>query len=188
MVIKKISVIGAGLMGSGIAQVCAQQNLKTVLIDTNNNNLIKGKSMIMKSLERISKKTGDSKMVEMAMGNISTATTVDSCRDSDLVVEAIVENLGVKHTLFKQLDLLVKEGGIFASNTSSLSIKEIAKVTKRGDKFVGLHFFNPVPQMKLVEIIRTQDTLDSVYNDVQDFVKLLNKVPVSCQDTPGYLY
>ena len=186
--IKQVSVIGAGLMGSGIVQIAAQNGFKTVMIDTSQDALNKGKGMIMKSLERISKKTNNPNLVDSTMLNITTATTIDATKDSDLVIEAIVENLDVKHKLFKGLDTLVKENGIFASNTSSLNIREIAKVTKRMDRFVGLHFFNPVPQMKLVEIIKLNETKNQVFDSVLEFSKKVGKTAVTCKDTPGFLF
>ena len=174
-------------MGSGIVQIAAQNGFKTVMIDTSSEALLKGKQQILKSLERISKKANDVTIVEKAMNNISTATTIDACNSSDLVIEAIVENLQVKHKLFKNLDLVTKHDAIFASNTSSLRIQDIAQVTNRMDKFVGLHFFNPVPQMKLVEIIKLKETLPQVFDNVVEFSKKVGKTPVTCKDTPGFI-
>jgi 3-hydroxyacyl-CoA dehydrogenase len=170
------------------------------VVDTSDEALKKGQAIITSSLKRVAKKKFDPATVANAeaqqndyinaiLANISHSTSAtDACKNTDLVVEAIVENLKVKQSLFRSLDEVAKEHTIFVSNTSSLPIADIAKVTDRRDRFGGLHFFNPVPQMKLVEVVRIPETKQQVYDDLMSFVKAIKKVPVSCKDTPGYVY
>ncbi|KAI8812504.1 hydroxyacyl-CoA dehydrogenase [Cladochytrium replicatum] len=192
--LSKIVVVGAGLMGSGIAQVSAQSNLQVTLVDVKPEFVEKGREMISTSLKRVAKKKFDGEpdkqggWVDDVMSRIKTSTdTTESAKDADLIIEAIVENLSAKRSLFKSLDEVAPKHTIFASNTSSLPIGDIADATSRRDRFAGLHFFNPVPQMKLVEIIRLQETSDEVFDSLVNFTKQLSKVPVSCKDTPGFI-
>ncbi|KAG1695318.1 Hydroxyacyl-coenzyme A dehydrogenase, mitochondrial [Nymphon striatum] len=192
--IKTITVIGGGLMGSGIAQVAAQTGHKVILVDQHTNILDASKARIQKSATRIAKKKypdnpeeGD-KFVKTLVGNISTNTNAeDAVKETDLVIEAIVEHIGIKQELFKSLDNAATQHTIFASNTSSLPISEIASATNRRDRFGGLHFFNPVPMMKLLEVIRCPETSDETFKAMMDFGKALKKVTVSCKDTPGFV-
>jgi 3-hydroxyacyl-CoA dehydrogenase len=195
MAFKKITVVGSGLMGSGIAQVAAASGVKVVLVDQVSESLKRAEKIISSSLARMAKKkfpedqgTKGNEFVSSTISQISFSTDVlKSAKDSDLVIEAIVENLDAKKKLFRDLDSISSNSTIFASNTSSLPIGLIAEATKRGDRFCGLHFFNPVPQMKLVEVIRTAETSEDTYNKVMVFTKSLGKVPVTCKDTPGFI-
>ncbi|XP_002730646.1 hydroxyacyl-coenzyme A dehydrogenase, mitochondrial-like [Saccoglossus kowalevskii] len=189
-----ITVIGGGSMGSGIAQVSAQAGYKVTMVDQNDEILNKSCAIINKSLQRVVKKkfADDPSKGEAYISDIMSkiSTTTDSSKavsNTDLVIEAIIENMGIKKKLFSELDKVAKESTIFASNTSSLSISEMAKVTKRPEKFGGLHFFNPVPMMKLVEVVRTSNTNDNTFDTLFDYCKKLGKVPVNCKDTPGFI-
>lgn len=194
IVVKHVAVIGGGLMGAGIAQVAAATGHTVVLVDQSEDILAKSKKGIEESLRRVAKKkfaenpkAGD-EFVGKALSSISTNTDAASVVHSvDLVVEAIVEKLKVKTELFKRLDKFAAEHTIFASNTSSLQITSIANATTRQDRFAGLHFFNPVPMMKLVEVIKTPMTSQKTFESLVDFSKALGKHPVSCKDTPGFI-
>ncbi|CAD7684722.1 unnamed protein product [Nyctereutes procyonoides] len=194
IIVKHVTVIGGGLMGAGIAQVAAATGHTVVLVDQTEDILAKSKKGIEESLRRVAKKkfaenpkAGD-EFVEKTLSSISTSTDAASVvHSTDLVVEAIVENLKAKNELFKRLDKFASEHTIFASNTSSLQITNIANATTRQDRFAGLHFFNPVPLMKLVEVIKTPMTSQKTYESLIDFTKVLGKHPVSCKDTPGFI-
>ncbi|XP_005940068.1 hydroxyacyl-coenzyme A dehydrogenase, mitochondrial isoform X2 [Astatotilapia calliptera] len=194
VVIKNVTIIGGGQMGAGIAQVAASTGHSVTLVDTSDDILKKSIKLIEGSLKRVAKKKFSDKpeageeFIKKIVQKVSTSTDAESAvQGSDLVVEAIVENLKIKQDLFSRLDKLAPSHTIFASNTSSLSICDIASSTNRQDRFGGLHFFNPVAMMKLVEVIGTpatsQDTLDSLL----DFSKVLGKTPVSCKDTSGFI-
>ncbi|RZF34649.1 hypothetical protein LSTR_LSTR012731 [Laodelphax striatellus] len=192
--IKHVTVVGGGLMGSGIAQVAAQSGHNVTLVDLNEQVLQKSKGSIEKSLQRVAKKlykdqeAEAKKFITESVSRISVSSDLkDVVKKTDLVVEAIVEKMEVKHKLFSEIDPVAPESTIFASNTSSLSITEIASVTKRKDRFAGLHFFNPVPVMKLVEVIRIPDTSDATYNQVMEWSKAIGKTPITCKDTPGFV-
>ncbi|XP_028648253.1 hydroxyacyl-coenzyme A dehydrogenase, mitochondrial [Erpetoichthys calabaricus] len=192
--IKHITVIGGGLMGSGIAQVAASTGHAVVLVDQTEEILKKSIKGIEDSLKRVAKKKFADKpqdgtaFIQKIMKNISTSTDAAAVAHStDLVLEAIIENMELKHELFKRVDKFAPEHTIFASNTSSLPITEIANSTTRQDRFGGLHFFNPVPLMKLVEVIQTPMTSQKTFDTLYDFSKALGKHPVSCKDTPGFL-
>ncbi|XP_064441011.1 hydroxyacyl-coenzyme A dehydrogenase, mitochondrial isoform X1 [Mirounga angustirostris] len=194
IIVKHVTVIGSGLMGAGIAQVAGTTGHTVVLVDQTEDILAKSKKGIEESLRKVAKKkfaenpkAGD-EFVEKTLSSISTSTDAASVvHSTDLVVEAIVENLKVKSELFKRLDKFASEHTIFASNTSSLQITNIANATMRQDRFAGLHFFNPVPLMKLVEVIKTPMTSQKTYESLIDFTKALGKHPVSCKDTPGFI-
>lgn len=194
IVVKHVTVIGGGLMGSGIAQVAAATGHTVVLVDQTEDILAKSKKGIEESLRRVAKKkfaedpkAGD-EFVAKTLSSISTSTDAASVvHSTDLVVEAIVENLEKKSELFKRLDKFAAEHTIFASNTSSLQITSIANATTRQDRFAGLHFFNPVPIMKLVEVIKTPMTSQKTLESLMNFSKILGKHPVSCKDTPGFI-
>lgn len=181
-------------MGSGIAQVAAATGHSVVLVDTSEDILKKSTKGIEGSLKRVVKKKFADKpeageeFVQKVLKNISTSTDAASVvQGTDLVVEAIVENLKVKQSLFSTLDKVAPEHTIFASNTSSLPIADIAVSTARLDRFGGIHFFNPVPMMKLVEVIQAPGTSQETFNALLDFSKALGKHPVSCKDTPGFI-
>ncbi|KAM4811211.1 hydroxyacyl-coenzyme A dehydrogenase, mitochondrial [Urocitellus parryii] len=194
IIVKHVTVIGGGLMGAGIAQVAAASGHTVVLVDQTEDILAKSKKSIEENLRKMSKKkfsenpkAGD-EFVEKTLSSISTCTDAASVvHSTDLVVEAIVENLKVKNELFQRLDKFAAEHTIFASNTSSLQITSIANATTRQDRFAGLHFFNPVPLMKLVEVIKTPMTSQKTFESLVDFSKALGKHPVSCKDTPGFI-
>ncbi|ORX52412.1 hypothetical protein DM01DRAFT_1336784 [Hesseltinella vesiculosa] len=194
--IKNVTIIGAGLMGSGIVQVAAQAGCKVTMVDTSDAALANGEKIINKSLARVArKKFADDEQqqkafVDNVFANIAVSTDANSAvSQADLVVEAIVENLDVKKSLFAALDKAAPKDAIFCSNTSSLPITDIAQATPvdRQARFAGLHFFNPVPAMKLVEVVRTDAVSDDVFQDLYDFSKKVGKTPVSCKDTPGFI-
>jgi 3-hydroxyacyl-CoA dehydrogenase len=181
-VIKHVSVFGSGLMGSGIAQVTAAAGYQVTLFDQSDSILNKAISSIKTSLQRtVKKKFADepakgAKFVDETMSRISTSSTIPSSSlETDLVIEAIVENLKAKHSLFGNLDKVTPPQALFASNTSSLSIGDIAQSVQRKDKFGGLHFFNPVPMMKLLEVIRTENTSAQTHQDLLSFGKSIGK-------------
>ena len=188
MAIQRVGVVGCGLMGSGIAQVCAQAGFPTVVREVNAELVDKGLKGIEKNLARLVEKGA---ITEGGKGEIRSrlrgVTSLDELRDSDLIVEAIVEQLPAKRELFSSLDSLCPPSTIFASNTSSLTIIEIAAATKRPERFVGLHFFNPVPVMKLVEVVRTIATDAAVYEEMVAFGAKLGKTPVRAQDSGGFI-
>jgi len=190
--ISKVAIIGGGQMGSGIAQVSAVVGQKVTIIDLDSNVLANSQKTITKSLERVFRKKVPDEAerkakIEGIMANISTSTELSGAAGSDLVVEAIVENLDIKKKIFAQLDDIAPKDTIFASNTSSLPITDIASSTKRLDRFGGLHFFNPVPMMKLVEVVGTKETSKETFDAMDNWAKGLGKVTVACQDTPGFL-
>lgn len=194
ILIKHVTVIGGGLMGAGIAQVSAATGHTVVLVDQTEDILAKSKKGIEESLKRMAKKKftenpkAADEFVEKTLSSLSTSTDAASVvHSTDLVVEAIVENLKLKNELFQRLDKFTAEHTIFASNTSSLQITNIANATTRQDRFAGLHFFNPVPMMKLVEVIKTPMTSQKTFESLVDFCKTLGKHPVSCKDTPGFI-
>jgi len=181
-------------MGSGIVQVTAQAGINVTMVDMSDDVLKKSMDRISKSLGRVVKKKfaadpaqGEAFMSE-TMGKISTSTdAVATSVNTDIVIEAIVENLGVKQKLFKALDEAAPSHTIFTSNTSSLPITEIAQATSRMDRFGGYHFFNPVPVMKLLEVVRIRETSDQTFDALLDLGKKLGKSTVKCKDTPGFI-
>jgi 3-hydroxybutyryl-CoA dehydrogenase len=188
MEVKKIMVIGAGQMGSGIAQVCAQAGFAVILNDVKEEFAQRGKAGISKNLERqVSKEKMTAEDMEGTLSRITLSTSLADAAEADLVIEAAVENMEIKTGIFKQLDEITPPHTILASNTSSLPITEIGAVTNRPEKVIGMHFMNPVPVMKLVEIIRGLATTDEVYETVETVAKTLNKVPVEVNDAPGFV-
>ncbi|XP_077461420.1 hydroxyacyl-coenzyme A dehydrogenase, mitochondrial isoform X1 [Stigmatopora argus] len=192
--IKHVVIVGGGQMGAGIAQVAASTGHQVTLVDTSEAILAKGVKGIETSLKRVVKKKFADKpeageaFIEKVLGCVSTATDVGAVVESaDLVLEAIVENLKIKQDLFSGIDKVAPEHTIFASNTSSLPIGDIASVTSRLDRFGGLHFFNPVPMMKLVEVIGTSSTSQDTFDSLVNFSRALGKTTVSCKDTPGFI-
>lgn len=186
---KNIAVIGAGTMGNGIAHVFAQSGFAVTLIDVSQQALDKALQTISKNADRMVAKgslTEDAKI--KLLGNISTATEISSgVQQADLVVEAATERIDLKLSIFKQLDDFCGAETILASNTSSISITKIASVTKRADKVIGMHFMNPVPVMKLVEVIRGYATSDEVTQKIMTLSQTLGKVPVEVNDYPGFV-
>lgn len=194
MVVKNVTVIGSGLMGSGIAQVAAQTGHDVTLVDISDQVLNKAVGSIKKSLERVAKKKYSDNpkegeiFISETLGRLKTNTSaIDSVKSADLVIEAIVEHIKIKQELFKSLDEVAPSTTLFASNTSSLPISEIASATQRKDRFGGLHFFNPVPMMKLLEVIRIPETSDETYKTMMDFGQQMGKQTITCKDTPGFV-
>ncbi len=186
---KKIIVIGAGTMGNGIAHTFAQNDFNVTLIDISKKSLDKAILTIGNNLDRMVKKEIISNEKKLhTLSNIKTFDKIDkSIQDADLVVEAATENKGLKLEIFSQLDSICNNNTILASNTSSISITEIANVTKRKEKVIGMHFMNPVPIMKLVEVIRGKSTSDETTSAIMSLSKTLNKIPVEVNDAPGFV-
>ena len=188
MAIQRVGVVGCGLMGSGIAQVCAQAGFPTVVREVSPELVEKGLKGIEKNLARLVEKGSITESGKNEVrGRLRGVTSLDELKDSDVIVEAIIEQLPAKRELFLALDSLCRPHAIFASNTSSLTIIEIAAATKRPERFVGLHFFNPVPVMKLVEVVRTIATDAGVYEEMVAFGAKLGKTPVRAQDSGGFI-
>ena len=185
---QKVCVIGAGTMGLDIAQVFAENNIKVVVRDVNDEIISRASARLMTSLEKLVTKGKKSREdADRVKGNITFTTALEDAADADLVVEAIVENLSVKKEVFKQLDTMVKPEAIFASNTSSISISEIASATTRQDKFIGMHFFNPATVMKLIEVIRGANTSEETFQTVYELSKQIGKDPVEVAEAPGFV-
>ncbi|WP_298781466.1 3-hydroxyacyl-CoA dehydrogenase family protein [uncultured Polaribacter sp.] len=186
---KNIAVIGAGTMGNGIAHTFAQFNYKVQLIDISEVSLEKGMATIIKNLDRMVAKEKISETDKTnTLANITTFTSIkEGVKNADLVVEAATENAVLKSKIFKELDEVCPENTILSTNTSSISITQIAAVTNRPEKVIGMHFMNPVPIMKLVEIIRGYNTSDEVMNITVDLSKKINKIPVEVNDYPGFV-
>ncbi|MGZ4031889.1 MAG: 3-hydroxybutyryl-CoA dehydrogenase [Tumebacillaceae bacterium] len=188
MDIRKVLVIGAGQMGSGIAQVCAQAGYEVILNDIKPEFLERGIGTITKNLSRDvekGRKTEEEKAAVLA--RITATTNIGEAHDAQLAIEAATENMEIKKNIFRQMDEVLPEGAILATNTSSLPITEIAAVTTRPELVIGMHFMNPVPVMKLVEIIRGLATRDDVYQAIEEMTKRMNKVPVEVNDFPGFV-
>jgi len=188
MEIKKVGVVGCGLMGSGIAQVCAQAGYQVVVSEINEDLLQKGlnniKRFLAKGVER-GKVTQEE--MDAALARIQGTVDIQDFKDCDLVIEAIIENMEAKKELFASLDGICPPHTILASNTSSLCITEIASATKRGERVLGLHFFNPVPLMRLLEIVRTILTSEKTFERARGFGESLGKEIVVAKDTPGFI-
>ena len=185
--VKRIGVIGAGQMGRGIAQVAAMSGFEVVLFDVNKDGLDFGFNFIQKQLDKgVSKDKWEQTFVDATMSSISTSTSMDALKECDLVVEAATENKKIKFEIFKQLDNIVKEGAILASNTSSISITEIAEVTNRPEAVVGMHFMNPVPVMKLVETITGLETSTATIERTEAVAEKMGKTVVRADDVPGF--
>lgn len=192
--IRNVVVIGGGLMGAGIAQVAATTGYNVTLVEMNDGLVEKARGNIRKSLERVAKKQfkddekQQSQFIEQIFSRLAGSSDLKKAvKDTDLVIEAVVENMKVKHELFSSIDDISPAHTIFASNTSSLSISEIASVTKRQDRFGGLHYFNPVPMMKLLEVVRTDQQSEKTYQELMAFGKGMGKVCITCKDTPGFV-
>ena len=188
MTIQRVAVLGCGLMGSGIAEVCARAGLEVTVREVDDALLEAGLERIRKSLGKAVKKGKlEESQADEILGRITGTTRVADLAEADLVVEAIVENLEVKTRTFAELDQTVQPSAIFASNTSSLTITELAAATERTDRFIGLHFFNPVPVMKLVEIVRVLGTSEETVAAAQEFVLAIGKEPVLARDSSGFI-
>jgi len=188
MTIGKVGVLGCGLMGAGIAEVCARAGLETYVREIDEALLERGLDRIRGSLGKAVDKgkleAGDR---DAALERLVGTIELSDLSDCDLIIEAIVENLEEKCRTFARLDELTKESALFASNTSSLTITEIAMSTARGDRFIGLHFFNPVPVMRLVEVVKTLVTSEETLERARAFVRAVGKEPVTCQDNSGFI-
>src|SRR5579859_6365123 len=188
MEIRKVGVVGCGLMGSGIAQVAAMAGFSTVVRDVTEELLQKGRGIIEKSLGKLEEKGQiTAELKSSTLGRLKFSTALDDFADCNLVIEAIIENLGRKRELFSQLDRIVKPEAIFASNTSSLSITEMMTATRRAPQFLGLHFFNPVPLMKLVEVVKTVVTDPAVVEMGLDYSRRVGKTPILTSDRGGFI-
>lgn len=188
MKVDKVGVLGCGLMGSGIAEVSARAGYETVVREVDGPSLEKGMARIQASLERaLTKEKIDREGHDETLERLSGTTTLEDLADCDLVVEAIVENLEEKRRTLAAVDELTDGGALLASNTSSLTITEIATATSRPDRFVGLHFFNPVPVMRLVEVVRTLLSSDEAVEAATEFVRSLGKEPIACKDNSGFI-
>ncbi|OOG93933.1 3-hydroxybutyryl-CoA dehydrogenase [Bacillus mycoides] len=188
MSVQKIVVIGAGQMGSGIAQVCAMAGYDVYMQDLKQEQLDRELSIITKNLARqVEKGRMDEESKEATLNRLTATLELNCVKEADLVIEAAVEKMDIKKKIFANLDEIAPEHAILATNTSSLPITEIAAVTKRPEKVIGMHFMNPVPVMKLVEIIRGLATDDAVYETIEDITKKIGKVPVEVNDFPGFV-
>ncbi len=188
MAIKKVGVIGCGLMGSGIAQVSAQAGYDVTVREVTKEFFDRGYKRIEGSLAKfVEKGKMQATDRDAALGRIKGTTSLADLKDCDIVIEAIVENMGEKTKIYKELDGICGPHTIFASNTSSLPIGDMSAVTKRRDKFCGMHFFNPVPLMRLVEIVRAIDTSEETYQAAKAYAESVGKTVVTAKDTPGFV-
>ena len=188
MAITKVGIIGAGTMGNGIAQACAVVGLDVVMVDIADAALQKGVATVSSSLDRLVKKEKISAAdKDAAMGRIQTSTDYAAFKDVQIVIEAATENYELKLKILKQVDAVVGPEVLLASNTSSISITKLAAATSRADKFIGMHFFNPVPMMALVELIRGLQTSDATHEAVQALAQKLGKTPITVKNAPGFV-
>jgi len=186
--IKSIGVIGAGTMGNGIAHVSALSGFDTILMDTKDEFVQQGLTSIQKNMDRQVKKEKISQSeMETSMNRITASTDYNQFSTCDLVIEAATENKNIKLNIFKELDNVCNPKTILASNTSSISINKIATATQRPKKVIGMHFMNPVPVMKLVEIVKGKETDDSITERITDLSTQMGKIPVECNDSPGFV-
>ena len=188
MSIQTVGIIGAGTMGNGIAQACAVSGVNVVMVDISDAAVAKGLATVSSSLDRLIKKE---KITEAdkaaALSRIKTSTRYDDLKGAQLVIEAATENFDLKVKIIKQLDAMLAPEALIASNTSSISITKLAAVTTRADRFIGMHFFNPVPMMALVEIIRGLQTSDATHAAVHDLSTRLGKSPITVKNSPGFV-
>jgi 3-hydroxybutyryl-CoA dehydrogenase len=187
MKISKVGVLGCGLMGSGIAQVAATAGFDVTVFELEQKFLDKGIAGMEKSLAKLAEKGTLAEAPQAIRARLKGTTNQQDLAHSDIIIEAIIENVAEKRKIYASLDSVVKKDAIFASNTSSISIAELMTATHRPDRFIGLHFFNPVPLMKLVEVVRTIATAPAVYDAAHEFAKKLGKVPVRTSDKTGFI-
>ncbi|MBI4879727.1 MAG: 3-hydroxybutyryl-CoA dehydrogenase [Planctomycetes bacterium] len=186
--LKAIGVIGAGTMGNGIAQVFAQKGYQVTLVEANDALLLRGLGLIEKSLGRLEKKGKLApETIQSVMGRIHGTVALSDVASADLIIEAVTEEEGAKRALWREIDRIAKKEAIFASNTSSISITKLAAWTSRPERFIGMHFMNPVPMMKLVEVIRGLDTSEETLRLTCELARELDKVPVEANDFPGFV-
>ncbi len=184
----KIAVIGSGTMGNGIAHISAQSGFETLLVDINQLQLDDALLTINSNLDRqLKKNIISSNDKNNTINNITISTKINDCKDMDLIIEAVPEKFSIKSSLFKELDAICKKETIFASNTSSISISNLGNQTNRQDKIIGMHFMNPVPIMKLVEVIKTLHTSINTVKVITNLAKIMGKTPVECNDYPGFV-
>ena len=188
MNIQKIGVIGAGTMGGGIAQVAAQSGYEVVLKDVKEEYV---KAGFAKIKERLGKRVGEGKLEifekDRILSNIKTTTSLKDCRNADLVIEAVIEKEDIKKQIFNELDTICNDETVFASNTSSISITRLAEITKRPERFAGMHFMNPAYAMKLVEVVKGMHTSDETVNIITAVAEIMGKIPVVVNDFPGFV-
>ena len=187
MKIEKIGVVGAGQMGSGIAQVAAGSGFQVICFDINQESITKAKKTIQKSSDKLLEKQKITQKIKNQINNIHFTSSLKDLSQTDFVIEAVSENENLKKEIFSSLDKLLKQHAIICSNTSSISITKIASFTKRPSKVAGMHFMNPVPLMKLVEIIRGLETSDETFNVVKEISKKLDKIHIESKDAPGFV-
>ncbi|VDM53029.1 unnamed protein product [Angiostrongylus costaricensis] len=192
--ISSVAVIGAGLMGSGIAQVSATAKLDVMLVDRSDELLEKSRKSIHANLCRVAKKEhandkgAQDALVEGALSRLHTTTSLEEAvKERNLVIEAVVEDIEVKRKLFSEIELITKPSAVFVTNTSSFRLEDIGIAIKAKERFGGLHFFNPVPVMKLLEVVRHKDTSDSTFETLMEYGKEIGKKTVACKDTPGFI-
>jgi len=194
--IKHVGIVGMGLMGHGVAQLSAANGFQVTAVDIDKNQLEKGMKMIQDSLQKVAEKevktgkmdaTGAKALIDGISKKIKPSGSVADLKDCDIIVEAIIENLDIKKKFFGDLGKLAKKDCIFGSNTSSFPITQLGEASGRADKFIGLHFFNPVQMMQLVEVIRTSGTSEDTFKSTWDYCKAIKKEPVACRDTPGFI-
>jgi 3-hydroxybutyryl-CoA dehydrogenase len=186
--VRGVGVLGCGLMGSGIAQVCAQAGYRTVVREVDQAAVDAGLGRIARFLDNgVTRNKLTTEDRDATMGRLSGTTSVDALAECDLIIEAIVENVDAKRAVFSEVEAVVGPDAVFCSNTSSVCITELAAATRRPDKFAGMHFFSPVPIMNLVEVIRGLSTTDETYQRVFDFAGSLGKQPVTAPDRPGFI-
>jgi 3-hydroxybutyryl-CoA dehydrogenase len=187
MEIKKVGVLGCGLMGSGIAQVSATAGFEVTVLEVEQKFLDKGFAGIEKSLAKFAEKGTLKETPQAVRARLKGTTNMQDLTDCDIVVEAVIENIAEKKKMYTALDGIAKKDAIFATNTSSISVTELMSATRRPERFIGLHFFNPVPLMKLVEVVKTIATAPDVYDTAYEFGKKLGKVPVRTSDKTGFI-
>jgi 3-hydroxybutyryl-CoA dehydrogenase len=188
MTIEKVGVVGLGTMGAGIAQVCVQAGFETVGREVNDELAERGRATIDHYLGRgVEKGRMTQEQKDETLGRLTLATDLGALVGCDLVIEAVIEDIATKAAVFKELDGVLGPDAILATNTSALSVTEIADVTGRPERVVGMHFFNPAPVLKLVEVVRTAQTSDEVFDAAYAFAQKLGKEPIACNDTPGFV-
>ncbi|MGO4304625.1 3-hydroxybutyryl-CoA dehydrogenase [Cupriavidus sp. RAF12] len=188
MAIKTVGIVGAGTMGNGIAQACAVVGLDVIIVDISDAAVQKGIATVAGSLDRLIKKDKATEADKAAaLAHIHGSTSYDDLKRADIVIEAATENYELKLKILKQIDSIVGPDVIVASNTSSISITKLAAATSRADRFIGMHFFNPVPMMALVELIRGLQTSDATHADVEDLSRRLGKYPITVKNSPGFV-
>ncbi len=186
--VRTVGVIGAGTMGNGIAQACAASGIRAVMIDVSEAALERGRATIAGSLDRLVKKDKlTTAQRDAALAHVHPTTRYEELAHADLVIEAATENPAIKVEILRKVDAIAKPEAVIASNTSSISITQLAAVTQRGDRFIGMHFFNPVPLMALVELIRGLQTSDATVAVAEGLAKRLGKTPIVVKNSPGFV-